>query len=282
MRTVPAAHGTLPRSKELLTKAFDDRFQARVKANAQAASAGEPTREALRAAFSAVPGVKEALGKKRARAQALELPRVGKVPAPKRPMVRLGSVQVIDVPPFQALTGQSGTGNNEINLSADPSGNMSFTIAPGLDDSGSCQGWCAIGQAFVTPDAGILEFQATPSFSWSCVWLSEWWRQAAGTVFIGQVINRWQIDGPYIDTPWSSQSNLFSFDDYNLADDGFQQGESSGYDLTATIQCDTSVFLECWVWIGAYSNADGSNGQSSALNIMQANVSSLTLNYWDW
>jgi isocitrate lyase len=36
----------------------------------------------------------------------------------------------------------------------------------------------------------MLQFNASPSFSWTAYWQSSWWRQAAGLLQIGQFIGR--------------------------------------------------------------------------------------------
>lgn len=286
-RTIPKEFAGRPRSEELLKKMFEARFKRRSELNARRRAAMRPAHEALRSAFHAIPGVAEAIKKTKLPEkipQAVPTPR-----AQRDPLVRLGSLHIVDVPPFQALTGQSGTGNNVISGSntANPvadgnAGVMNLLIGPGTDDSGNCECWCALGQAFVTPDAGILQFSANPSYCWTCVWMSQWWRQAAGTAYIGQVINRWAPSGAYLDTPVSTQNTLYSFDDYNFDDDGYQTGEASGDYLTSQITCAGGEFIECWVVIGAYANADGTNSQSSALVEVQAALSSITIDWMDF
>jgi hypothetical protein len=279
LKLVPKHHGKGPRSKEILQRLFEEQFKARTEANARIASAMEPAHEALRSAFSAIPGVRDAINEIKG-PERLELPRQYVVNAPKEPFVRFGSFLVVDTPPFQALTGQSGTGDNAIVLNAEASGNMTLTLDAGLNNSGNAQCWCAIGQEYVTPGEALLQFSSTPSLSWSCEWGSEWWRQAAGTVWIGQVINMWDLDGNYLGAPVATQINQYSYNDYNFADNGFQQGQSSGYLLASQANCPASVVLECWVVIGCYANADGANAQSWSYNSLGATVPSLQLHVW--
>ena len=239
-----------------------------------------PTHEALRSAFSAIPGVADAFKKAR-RPEPTELPNVSPLLVQTDPTVRLGSIHVVNVKPFLALDHIHDTGTCIVNVAADGNtGNMSFVCDTGISDSGHAQCWCAIGRNYVTPEAGLLRFSSSPSFAWSCSWASNWWREAAGTLFIGQVMNRFQLDGTYLDTPVSTQNYVYSYDDNNLSDGGNQSGVNSGFNLSSSVVCDSSVNVTCWVWIGCFTNADGSNNQSSAFNHMRATVPSLTIDFW--
>jgi hypothetical protein len=281
LRTIPEEFNSGLRSGDLLTRLFAEQLKQKTRLNDDMRAAVEPVHQALREAFGAMPGVVAAFKNWR-RPNRPVLSKASPTKGAKEPRVRLGSITVVDVPPFQGLTGQSGTGDNEIIPQVDgDAGTMSLVLSPGTDDSGNAQCWCALGQAFVTPGDGILEFAASPSLSWSCAWGSTWWRQAAGTIWVGQVVNRWQVDGPCLDTPVSSQRDLYSYNDYNFADSGQKSGETSGFALESTFICDAEQYLECWVVIGAFSNADGTNFQSWAFNTAQAQLNSLTINYWE-
>ncbi len=270
LRTIPKEFNSGPRSGDLLTGLFAEQLKQRTRLNDHMRAAVEPVHQALREAFGAMPGVVDAFKNwKRP-----NRPVLSKASPTKGSVVRLAQT-------FQGLTGQSGTGDNEIILQVDgDAGTMSLVLSPGLDDSGHAQCWCALGQPFLTPGNGFLQFLASPSLNWSCNWGSSWWRQAAGTIWVGQVVNRWQVDGPYLDTPVSSQQDLFSYNDYNFADNGQQIGQTSGFALESVFTCGAEQYLECWVVIGAFSNADGTNFQSYAFNEVQAQLNaSLTINY---
>ena len=79
---------------------------------------------------------------------------------------------------------------------------------------------------------------------------------------------------------FAAQQDLFSYNDYNFADNGQQIGQTSGFALESVFTCGAEQYLECWVVIGAFSNADGTNFQSYAFNEVQAQLNaSLTINY---
>ena len=280
LKTIPRHFDPAARSTEVMQRQFEDQARAQSEARARLQAAMEPTHQALRSAFSAVPGITEALRLVR-RPEAVASPQIAPAAVPAHPMIRLGSTHIVDVKPFYGIDFVNYTGNCNVEVTANGNtGYMWFNCAPGWDDSGHARCWCAIGQGFVPPFGGVLRFSFSPSFNWHCMWLSNWWREAAGKIFIGQVINRWNLGGTYIDTPVSTQIDLYSYDDYNFSDGGDQLGSSIGYNLSSEIVLDASVILACWVWIGCSSNADGSNAQSMASNFMSATVPSITIDYW--
>jgi hypothetical protein len=214
---------------------------------------------------------------------ALKLPRLARVPALRSPQVRLGSIHVNDVPPFLALAwlGISGYADASEGPNADgSSGNMNFFISAGLNPgdqggNGSISCWTAIGQTFAAPNSGQLVFSASPSISWAADEVSLFWRQAAGNLWIGQVINVFNSDGSLISTPVATQSSLVSFDDYNLSGGSDPSGSNSGMQLSASLSAEAGMLYNCWVWMGGNATADSYNAQSFAEVNMWATVSSI-------
>jgi hypothetical protein len=223
-------------------------------------------------------------------------------PAPKVRRLKLGSVHLVDVPPFQALTWHAeqvynGAPGSIQQLTADATtGDMTFDIWGGFsptqqsssNSSASC--WCAVGQAYTMPadlrkdetGGASLRFTATPSFNWNAGWVSGWWRLASGDIWIGQVVNRYVVnsDGSlsYVDDPVNYQISLRSWSDQNLADDGNPSGSNTAYGLTTSAFVEPGHVYGAWVWIGATvygDNVDSGNSQSHAA--MTANVSQLVL-----
>lgn len=280
LRATPGTFDAATHNKKIMQSTFDAQVKARSEAHARFVAATRPAHEALRSAFSAIPGVADAV--KMARPpEPTQLEDIGPLVVPTDPIVRLGSIHLVDVKPFLGLDHIHDTGTCIVSVTADGNtGEMSFICDTGISDSGHAQVWCAIGRNYVTPGAGVLRFSSSPSFAWSCSWASNWWREAAGTLFIGQVMNRFQLNGTYLDTPVSTQNYIYSYDDNNLSDGGDQSGVNSGYNLSSSVVCDASVNVSCWVWIGCFSNADGSDNQSSAFNRMRATVPSLTIDFW--
>lgn len=200
----------------------------------------------------------------------------------KSPILHLGSFDVVDVPPFLTATSFAEIGPNTIFTQADPSGTLSIAIGAGngpqgQEGSGIAGCWAGVGQDVSPPTAGAMQFSATPSFSWSAGWGSSWWRQAAGLLWIGQFISRFDQNGNFVDTPVSTQITLYSFNDTNLFDNGMQTGSSSGFSLQSQVVVDPNFFYRCFVWIGASANADTSNAQSYASVGTNASLGSLTL-----
>jgi hypothetical protein len=211
------------------------------------------------------------------------LPIVSPIPAPKSPHLRLGSLHLVDTAPFQALTWSSIQGYATASPSADGnSGNMTINNFAGSDSnnlgSGSVSTWAAIGQAYTPPEDSWLIFTATPSFSWTALWMSTWWQEAAGDIWIGRVVNQFDSEGNYVATPISTQNSLESFNDYNLADTGNKNGSSSGFSLSTSLFVGGGDIYECWVWIGGDATGDMDN--SYAWVVCNANVSSLVLDVY--
>jgi hypothetical protein len=214
--------------------------------------------------------------------------------APKAPRLKLGSIHLVDTAPFQALTWQDvevygGTvENNTPQPQADGStGNMGFNIEGGgweFDNNSSVSCWCAIGQTYFVPDAAnlpdfggaFLRFSASPSFNWEAVWGSDLWRLASGDIWIGQVVNQFDLDGTLIATPVSYQQSLVSWNDYNFADTNVQAGNNTAFGLSTWVFVQPQFFYNAWVWIGASAYADSVDSGFSVSNaIMNANVSNL-------
>jgi hypothetical protein len=66
----------------------------------------------------------------------------------------------------------------------------------------------------------------------------------------GQVINRFDSNGVFIDTPVVTQNQLFSFDDYNFSDVCNRSGSSSGDNMSVSLFVENDLLYECWVWAG--------------------------------
>jgi hypothetical protein len=165
---------------------------------------------------------------------------------------------------------------------------MYFSFSPGTDGegklgNGNAQCWCAIGQEYTTPGECQLQFTADPSVYWSCNWGGTFWRNAAGMIWIGQVINMWDPEGNFLGTPVSTKIRLYSYSDTNWSGNSNQSGQTSGYWLSSWTICPASVIVECWVVIGGTANADGNiadGGMSFGENYMETTVSSLSLRMW--
>jgi hypothetical protein len=248
----------------------------------------EPAHNALRAAAENSPSLADipiAGGEiMRQRLERTAAPKLTRAPTPQTPILKLGSAHLVDVPPLQFLTWSNLEGFGVFSgPSADTSGDMSFGMFSGADNNGSGSGfmncWAAVGQLYSPPPnlGELLTFTVSPSFSWSAFWMSNWWRQAAGSVWIGQVINRFDSNGVFIDTPVVTQNQLFSFDDYNFSDVGSQSDSSSGDNMSVSLFVESDLLYECWVWAGGNANSDWSNSQSLANVVLSANASMLTL-----
>jgi hypothetical protein len=272
-------------STEQMSSAAAAQFEAQVKAVAALDSASAPVYEGLRTAFRAIPGVASAL-KVTKRSEPITLSVLNPIHVQSDPIVRLGSTHIIEHAPFKTPHIRSHpdrTGNWDstdtifsLTAQADPTGTMSLVNQP---ISGTAHCWTALGKPYKTPKAGVLRFEATPSFSWRCDWSSDWWRLAMGKVYIGLDIHRFLHNGTYIDTPVSFRHDLYSYNDNNLSDRGDQSGQSTGYHLSSgSVPCDASVTLTCWVVIGCVSNA--SEPDSAASNSMSANLGTVSFDYW--
>jgi hypothetical protein len=290
----------LANCKAAMTKASDARFKKRVRAIEDHRRRVDPLRTAMREAMTQMPQFAKALEAMKALKPAslhkttTAAPRTS---APKEAQLRRGSVHLVDFPPFQALSWQQETGSGPPYTDPPPTadgstGNMSFLVQAGGNANNVVSCWAAIGQSDFVPTSdpeldfflelgfpGVLRFTASPSFSWDAAWGSDWWRQAAGNLWIGQVVNRFDLNGSLIDTPVSYQTNLFSWNDSSWADaPPDQSGESTGWTLQCDVLVEPAFFYNCWVWIGATANGDGIDSGWSMSNCqMNANVSSLVL-----
>lgn len=280
-------------SKERIHSIAEERFKMQRHAWRERKARLEPFHASMRTAAMESPALREVrttvsgVLKKKTGPPALHHP--VKLPAPRTALLRKGSVHVVDVPPFQALAwgGGEGVGDFSTLISDGNAGTMSFQINAGHDSSGnsgsgSLSCWTALGQAFSpSPDApNILRFTASPSFNWSGNWISSWWEEAAGNLWIGQVINRFDANGVFIDTPVATQSSLESFDEYGTGVDvGFPTGSSTGLALEADLFAEPGLIYECWVWAGASVSGDESNPLwfSGAGMSMMATLSSIVI-----
>lgn len=287
MKDIPHRNKIILAGKEALHQCAERIFKQQSEARAARNAHLEPYYEALRAAAKKSPQLDEVRNaissgaKKRPKMQPTSPPR--KAPAPKATRLTRGSVHLVDIPPFQALTSSTTNGFGEIfGPTADGNqGTMSFSIFGGADSSGAGSGtfscWTALGQEYFPPEEGILMFSASPSFNWWELWMSNWWRLAAGDLWIGQVINQFDSNGVFIDTPVVTQISLNSFSDNNFSDSGFQSGSSSGDLLSSQLFVLDDCIYECWVWMGGWETCDWSNNQSLANISLSATLSSLTL-----
>jgi hypothetical protein len=300
IRNVPAekSHAAAKAAMHALS---EKRFKAEIAARAENMARLEPVHSAMREALGANPafeGVRKAIAGARVRPRRTKLLPLKVPPTPKVPRLRIGSVHLVDTPPFQAQTWQgcSFSGGNESvsddvgGLGADGStGNMSFEICGGgfsADNASSVSCWAAVGQAYTMPpglgkeetSGASLRFSANPSFNWSAVWGSDWWRLASGNIWIGQVVNRFDSDWNFIDNPVDTQINLVSWNDYNFADTQNPSGENSAYGLTSWVFVQPNFNYFAWVWIGASAFGDTvDSGWSISFAQMNANCSQIIL-----
>jgi hypothetical protein len=214
------------------------------------------------------------------------------------PRLKMGSVHLVDTPPFQAETwqGVSITGGNQSpsddvqDLSADgTTGNLSFSIWGGgfnADNASSVSCWAAAGQAYTMPpglgkeetSGALLRFSANPSFNWNASWASGLWRLASGDIWIGQVVNRFDANWSFLDNPVVTQINLESWNDYNFSDMQNQSGETSAFGLTSWVFVQPGFNYFAWVWIGADAFGDWvDSGWSFSGAVMNANCSQIIL-----
>jgi hypothetical protein len=217
--------------------------------------------------------------------------------APTRPLVRHGSIHIVDSLPFYSDTwlGQEGSSNSS-SLTADgTTGDMSFSLSPGLSSSGQMSCWAALGATVAIPSSTfIIDFTANPSVSWWYNEKSEWWRQAAGNMWVGLYVGLFNSDGTFLASAVDTQNSVVSFNDYNLADDNSNSGSNSAMPLSAGIILDLPFadgglpwaaeggFLQYWCWIGGSCNSDGSNSQSEADIQMNANCANLIVDIFEF
>ncbi|MGA2663667.1 MAG: hypothetical protein ABSF83_01810 [Nitrososphaerales archaeon] len=231
----------------------------------------------------------------------MKLPKRYKHPRPpasvlKSPWVRLGSIHVVDVPPFQTATGFNQNGATWMEgPTANANGSMSYMMGAGVDAggqgaAGSVDCWAAVGQAYAFPSPtgplvnaadlkGILTFSVSPSVSWNAEWASSFWRQAAGNIWVGQVVNQFDVNGTFVGTPVSAVQSLESFDDYNFYDTGNQNGSSSGISLSCTLPVESGMLYECWAIIAGSATGDFSNDQSFAVITLHATANPLVIDF---
>jgi hypothetical protein len=300
IRNVPPEK-SLAAGKSAMNALLHQRFKAEVAAQAESTARVEPVHKAMREALQANPafaGVQKALAQARQRRSPMQLPPLHLPPAPKIPRLKMGSVHLVDTPPFQAQTWQecSFTGGIEtesddvVVLTADgKNGNMSFNIAGGgvaNDNASTVSCSAAVGQAYIMPpglgkeetSGAFCRFSANPSFNWNANWGSDLWRLASGHIWIGQLVNRFDADWTFLDNPISTQITLFRWHDHSFADAPNHSGENSAYGLSSWIFVQPNFNYIAWVWIGASAFGDAVDaGWSSSGAVMSANCSQLIL-----
>jgi hypothetical protein len=288
LMNVPHKKKIAAAAKKTMRRVAEDRFKAQTAVWAERKARLKPVHQAMRLATKKSPelaGIRaaiEALSKKKRPAH--KRPKLVRLPAPKSPYLKLGSAHVVVGPPYSFANqwlGVNGSARANIEPNADDSnGNMSFDLVAGLDGannggSGNISCWAAVGELLTTSNEGMLTFTANRSFNWSAWWVSNYWREAAGSLWIGEVIERFDSNGVYIDTPVVTQNILESFDDYNLSDMGNKSGLDSGSSMAVNLFLESDLIYNCWVWMGCSTTADFSDGQSLTELSMNANVSSL-------
>ncbi|MDA4135586.1 MAG: hypothetical protein OK449_01130 [Thaumarchaeota archaeon] len=284
--------------REALLHAIELRFKRQAKARAERKARLEPAFKAIRAAVAKSPDLAALRGPiakaMQASAGQYKHPRTS-ARSPKSPFVKLGSLQLVDVPPFQSLTGfnQNGIVTMQGPAANGKTGSMSFNLQAGGPNSSGTSGagtvdcWAAVGQAYTLPASvykvykASLTFTVSPSVSWEAIWGSSWWREAAGSIWIGQVVNEFTPDGALVSTPVSTQHFLESFDDNNFSDSGNQNGSSSGIPLSSTLMIESDMLYECWAVVGGSATGDFSDSQSFAQVSIQATANPLTFD-WRW
>jgi hypothetical protein len=216
--------------------------------------------------------------------------------APKTPMVRLGSIHVVDSLPFfsDTWTWQDGDSNEfRVPPSADgTTGDMGFGMLPGANSNGHMACWAALGAAVAIPNSPcMISFTANPSVNWSYFEFSDWWREAKGNMWAGLYVGLFNADGTFLDSAMDTQISVASFDDHNLSGAGSDSGSTSAMPLSAATLIGFPFFgnagaeggfLQYWCWIGGSCNADGSNDQSGCNVQMNANCSNLTVDIFEF
>jgi hypothetical protein len=74
----------------------------------------------------------------------------------------------------------------------------------------------------------------------------------------------------------STEIDLFSFNDQNLADNGNQDGSNTSFGISSFVFVQPQFFYNCWVWAGADAYGDEIDTGFSFSSVgLSANVSSL-------
>jgi hypothetical protein len=235
-----------------------DRF---LNATLNATAQYEAGNEELRSAFLNIPGIQTAFSKRNAVRRVPQRPRQTAF-APEQPTLRLGS-QLIELPPFATIADSTSIGTNTILNLASPSGFAETILDAGVQErpvivlgNGTCSGFAGMGQVFVVPaGVSIILCQTICDYHWKCSWESHLWRQAAGNLWIGHLIQRFRPDGTFLDQPVASQFVQSSFNDYNFDDDDSRSGASTGFAMTSMISTISPVIVGCFFWIGSYASA---------------------------
>jgi hypothetical protein len=213
---------------------------------------------------------------------------------PAKPLIQGDWVTIVESLPFFSNTWNSEDGNNnswDIPPTADgTTGDMSYRMRPGISSSGHMACWAALYVQLAIPNRPCYySFTANPSVSWWYAEKSEWWREAAGNMWIGQLVNLFDAAGNFICTAVNTQNSVASFDDRNLGDESENAGSNSSIQVSSSIAIGFSGltwsqpasaeggFVQCACWIGGSANADGTNDQSASVIQMNAKCSSMTI-----
>jgi hypothetical protein len=293
-------------SHAAMTRVCEQKFSAEKRRIAQRKARLDPVHTKLAAALRKVPELADvvraidALGKPprpAALAQASRSPF-----APKKNLARHGSIQIVDVPPYPfqyTWFAEDGTSNQFFTPpTADPTtGNMGFWMVPGQNSSGHMQCAMGVGCSMAIPNTPcIISFSASPAVSWSYDEVSTYWRQAAGTMWVGLYVNLFAPDGSFVATGIEYQSTVASFDDVNLGANSNDAGSTSGMFLGGFLSLGVELglpipqepvaakggFMDYWCWIGGSANCDGSNDQSFCDVQMNVNCSSLSATIFEF
>jgi len=287
--------------QEEMARFLERQFQAERRHLAERDRRVGPVYNELRAAVRQSPELKRvvrAIDSLKRQPWPERLPAAERQPfAPKKPMVRAGSIHIVDSLPFfpsVPWVWQDGTSNQITGPTADGNtGDMSFEMSPGQSSSGHMACMTALGVTLEVPNQPcIIQFTASPSYNWSYFEFSDWWRETKGNMWIGQYVGVFNQAGTFLNNPINTQLSVASFDDNNLSDAGQDSGSNSAFPLESSLFVGAFPFfgdpeaqggvIQYWCWIGGSCNADGSNAQSGCNLQMNANCSSLVIDIFDF
>jgi hypothetical protein len=177
---------------------------------------------------------------------------------PQSPFAKLGSLTVLDVPPFLTITASDGQGDNSATEfpNASPNGTMGFQLNPGVVANGSITAWAAVGQVFAPQTDGPMSLFASPTISWGANWWSELFREAGGNLVMEFIVSTFDGSGNFL-----GNNVMFPFPLFNKSDYSWFEGDQSdsGNLLPPMIgftQVQAGTFVFCWVQLVGWATAD--------------------------
>jgi len=255
----------LRRKHEAAIKSQLDRYmQERLRHAESRSSSNEhlrPVTESLTKAFNTSPELKDLfqiLGKRPSAESHKPILRPFKLPVAELPVVKTGSLMIVQGSPFLANAATSSEPNNPADgLAATADATGSITLGTLNPQNGTIIEAGLLAMTFAAPAEGLAVFQVAPVITWAANWWSTWWRLAEGnvTAFL-TVIGPNEIGEVVVTIPQTSSTTLFSQSDQDLFGATNTDGNSQMSTLSVGFCVENGATYSCGLTVSASATAN--------------------------